>query len=422
MHRFSINKIIANPPVFMKKSIPFSPPRIDEKTIQAVKDVLESGWITTGPRTKEFESEIAKYCGVSHVVAVNSWTNGMEVVLRWMGIEAGDEVIIPAYTYCASANVIIHCGATPVMVDINESDFLISIDKVRGAITPKTKAIMGVDIAGLPCDYDALYALINETKIRTLFNAKNDFEHKLGRIAILADAAHSFGATYSGRKSGNLADISVFSFHAVKNLTTSEGGAVCFNLPQPFDHAAIYKEFSIKILHGQSKDALAKSQLGSWRYDVVEPGFKCNMTDIQAAIGLIELKRYDSENLVRRQEIFKFYDSAFSGKTWAHTPVYKDELRETSYHVYLLRIRNCTEVQRDEIMNRIFAEQISVNVHFQPLPLLTAYKNLGFSMDVYPQSFLNYACEISLPVYFDLSSEDLTRIAEAVIQAVESIL
>jgi dTDP-4-amino-4,6-dideoxygalactose transaminase len=406
----------------MKKSIPFSPPRIDGKTMQAIRDVLESGWITTGPKTKEFESKIAAYCGIKTVVCVNSWTNGMEVMLRWMGIGPGDEVIIPAYTYCASANVVLHCGATPVMVDINENDFLISLKGVQSAITNRTKAIMGVDIAGYPCDYDSLYSLVNEPQIRALFNPKNDFESKLGRIAILSDAAHSFGATYKNKKSGSLADITVFSFHAVKNLTTAEGGAICLNLPSCFNEEEIYKELYIKILHGQTKDALAKSQLGAWRYDVIEPGFKCNMTDIQAAIGLIELSRYDNENLKRRKEIFDNYSKAFGNKEWAQLPEYRTETKETSYHVYLLRIRNCTEAQRDAIMDKIFAEKVSVNVHFQPLPLLTAYKRLGYRIEDYPQAMKNYSCEISLPVYYDLEDDDLNHVIEVVTKAVENTL
>lgn len=406
----------------MKKSIPFSPPRIDEKTIQAVQDVLKSGWITTGPQTKKFESEIAKYCGVSTVIGVNSWTNGMEVILRWMGIQAGDEVIIPAYTYCASANVILHCGATPVMVDINEDDFLISVDAVKKAITTKTKAIMGVDIAGYPCDYDALFDLVNEDRVREKFTPKNEFEKKLGRVAILSDAAHSFGANYKGRKSGNLADITVFSFHAVKNLTTAEGGAIRLRLPENFDETEIYKNLYIKILHGQTKDALAKSQLGAWRYDVIEPGYKCNMTDIQAAIGLIELNRYDSENIPKRKGIFQKYHDTLKNKSWAYLPEFRSESRESSYHVFLLRIRNCSEQQRDLIMDKIFAEQVTVNVHFQPLPTLTAYKNLGYKIADYPQAYENYACEISLPVYFDLSDDDLDRILQTLISAVESTI
>ena len=406
----------------MKKSIPFSPPRIDDKIIQAVQDVLKSGWITTGPVTKKFESALAEYCGVETVIAVNSWTNGMEVVLRWMGIQSGDEVIIPAYTYCASANVIIHCGAKPVFVDINENDFLISLDAVRKAITPKTKAIMGVDIAGYPCDYDALYDLVREKEVEDMFQPKNDFEQKLGRIAVLSDAAHSFGASSFGRKTGALADITVFSFHAVKNLTTAEGGAICLNLPECFDGKAIYQSLYIKILHGQTKDALAKSQLGAWRYDVIEPGFKCNMTDIQAAMGLIELKRYDSENIPRRKAIFEKYKEAFTSYKWAIIPEFINENKETSYHVFLLRIRDCSEQQRDDIMTKIFAQNISVNVHFQPLPLLTAYKNMGYLMADYPQAYANYCNEISLPVYYSLSDEDVQRITETLIEAVQSTL
>jgi dTDP-4-amino-4,6-dideoxygalactose transaminase len=406
----------------MNKSIPFSPPRIDEKTIQAVQDVLKSGWITTGPMTKKFEAELAKYCGISTVIGVNSWTNGMEVVLRWMGIQEGDEVIIPAYTYCASANVILHCGAKPVMVDINEQDFLISLDAVRSAITPNTKAIMGVDIAGYPCDYDALFDLVQEKEVLNQFQPKNDFEKKLGRIAILADAAHSFGANYKDKKAGNLADITVFSFHAVKNLTTAEGGAICLRLPDNFNEEEIYKTLYIKILHGQTKDALAKSQLGSWRYDVIEPGYKCNMTDIQAAIGLIELKRYDAENIHRRKQVYERYTKALEQYNWAIIPPYKNQSKETSYHVYLLRIAKCTEEQRDAIMTKIFADNISVNVHFQPLPLLTAYKNLGYNMTDYPQAYQNYAHEISLPVYYDLSDEDVDRVIDSIVRAVQSTL
>jgi dTDP-4-amino-4,6-dideoxygalactose transaminase len=406
----------------MKKSIPFSPPRIDQATIDAVQAVLESGWITTGPRTKEFEKKIAAYCHVPNAVAVNSWTAGMEVMLRWMGIEAGDEVIIPAYTYCASANVIIHCGAKPVMVDINLDDFNISLEAVKQAITPKTKAIMAVDIAGYPCDYDELYALVNSAEVLAQFSPKNDFEKNLGRIALLSDAAHSFGALYKGKHSGSLADISVFSFHAVKNLTTAEGGAICLNLPAPFDNAEIYKELCIKILHGQSKDALAKSQIGNWRYDVVEPGFKCNMTDLQAAIGLTELSRYDTENLPRRKEIFYKYREAFSTQDWAIIPTYLSEYKTSSYHLFMLRIADCSEEQRDAIMDKIFATGVSVNVHFQPLPMLSAYKKMGYDMVNFPNAYACYANEISLPVYYDLSDEDVQTIIDAVIDGVKQVL
>ena len=399
--------------------IPFSPPRIDQRVIDEVKAALLSGWITTGPRTKLFEKKITEYTGCKTTVAVNSWTSGMEVFLRWWGIGEGDEVIIPVYTYCASANVVLHTGAKPVMVDINESDFNISIEKIRAAITPRTKVIMPVDISGFPCDYDAIYKLVNECKDQ--FQANNEKQKKLGRILIAADAAHSFGATYNGNMSGSLADATCFSFHAVKNLTTAEGGAVCLNLPDSFDHEEIYKEFCIKILHGQSKDALAKTVKGAWKYDVLEAGYKCNMTDIQAAIGLIELERYD-ENLNRRKTIFEAYDSAFSTEDWAITPTYKDANRETCYHLYLLRIANVTEAQRDAIIQEIFEQDVSVNVHFQPLPLLTAYKNLGYSIDDYPQAYLKYASEISLPVYFNLTDEQVVTVITAVKNAIKLVL
>ena len=399
--------------------IPFSPPRIDQRIIDEVTAALKSGWITTGPRTKQFEKEITAYCGNKTTVAVNSWTAGMEVMLRWWGIGEGDEVIIPAYTYCASANVIIHTGATPVMVDLNPEDFNLSVDSVRKAITPRTKAIMPVDIAGFPCDYDKLYELIEEVKDQ--FQPGSDLQQRLGRIALLADAAHSFGATLDGKRSGSLADITCFSFHAVKNLSTAEGGAMLINLPDAFDQEEIYKELCIKILHGQSKDALAKAQKGNWRYDVVESGFKCNMTDIQAAIGLVELERYQ-ESLDRRARIFEQYDRGFEGEAWAICPLYKTQRKVTSYHLYLLRIADASESQRDAIMQAIFDQDVSVNVHFQPLPTLTAYKTRGYAMADYPETWNKYANEITLPVYFDLTDEQVQTVIQAVKNAVKQVL
>lgn len=399
--------------------IPFSPPRIDQRVIDEVSAALQSGWITTGPRTKEFEKKLTEYCGNKVTVAVNSWTAGMELLLRWWGIGPGDEVILPVYTYCASANVILHTGARPVFVDVTPDSFLVDINEVRKAITPRTKAIMGVDIAGVTCDYEGLYQVIEEKK--ELFRPTSTNQEKLGRIVLLADAAHSFGATYKGKRSGSLADMTCFSFHAVKNLTTAEGGTMSINLPDTFDHEAIYKELCMKILHGQSKDALAKTQKGNWRYDVLEPGFKCNMTDLQAAIGLIELDRYD-ENLKRRSEIFELYDQAFRQKEWAITPFQKNDEIEGCYHLYLLRISGITEVQRDAIMQLIFDADVSVNVHFQPLPLLTAYKNLGYKMEDYPNAWSSYSNEISLPVYFDLSDEAVYTVIQAVCSAVEQII
>lgn len=399
--------------------IPFSPPRIDQRVIDEVTAALKSGWITTGPRTKQFEKEITAYCGNKTTVAVNSWTAGMQVLLDWWGIGEGDEVILPAYTYCASANVIIHAGAKPVLVDLNPKDFNLSADAVRKAITPRTKAIIPVDIAGFPCDYDALYAIVEEMKDQ--FQPNGDFQRQLGRIIIMADAAHSFGALYNGKRSGNLADVTCFSFHAVKNLSTAEGGAMLINLPDDFDHEAIYKDLCIKILHGQSKDALAKAQKGNWRYDVVEPGFKCNMTDIQAALGLVELERYQ-ENLDRRKAIFEQYDAGFANEAWALRPLYRTATKETSYHLYLLRIAGATEAQRDAIMQAIFDQDVSVNVHFQPLPILTAYKSRGYRMEDYPEAWNKYANEISLPVYFDLSDEQVQQVIAAVKHAVKAVL
>ncbi|MEX1192168.1 MAG: DegT/DnrJ/EryC1/StrS aminotransferase family protein [Brumimicrobium sp.] len=399
--------------------IPFSPPRITDDTISEVTKVLKSGWITTGPRTKEFEKEITAYCGNKSTVCVNSWTMGMQVLLNWWGIGKGDEIILPAYTYCASGNVVLHSGAKLVLVDIGKDDFNIALEAVENAITPRTKAIIPVDIGGLPVDFDELYKIVD--KKVSEFQPSNDLQKKLGRIAIFSDAAHSFGAIYKGKRIGSLADVSVFSFHAVKNLTTAEGGAICFNLPKPFDNDEIYKEFCVKILHGQSKDALAKTQKGAWRYDVEEPGFKCNMTDLQAAIGLVELKKY-KENLARRKEIFHEYLNAFKNESWAINPVFETKDKTSSYHLYQLRIKNASEKQRDLIVQEIAELEVSVNVHFQPLPLLTAYTKRGYFMADFQESWRKYENEISLPVYFDLTDEQLKTVISAVKSAVQKVI
>lgn len=398
--------------------IPFSPPRIDQKVIDEVCAALKSGWITTGPRTKLFEKKITEYCGCKTTVAVNSWTMGVQVLLSWWGIKEGDEVILPAYTYCASANVIIHAGAKPVMVDINKEDFNISIAAIRKAISPKTKAIMAVDLGGFPCDYNEINALVNEKEIKEQFNPNSALQKQLGRILIISDAAHSFGAELNGKRSGSLTDISAFSFHAVKNLTTAEGGALCFNLPNEFNHEEIYTKFCTMILHGQNKDALQKTQKGNWRYDVEEPGFKCNMTDLQAAIGLVELERYQ-ENLDRRKRIFELYDTAFKEENWALIPLHTTNEKITSYHLYQLRIIGITENLRDKIMQEIFNQDVSVNVHFLPLPTLTAYKNSGYNINDYPETWNKYQNEISLPVYFDLTDEQVKTVIKAVVSSVE---
>jgi len=401
--------------------LPFSPPRIDDKTIDAVTKVLRSGWITTGPSTKEFEKKISEYVGCKKTLCLNSATAGMELILRWFGVQEGDEVIVPAYTYCATANIVVHCGAKPVMVDIDPKDFNISLEQIRKHITPKTKVIIPVDISGWPADYAAINELVKSSEIKKQFQPRTIEQETLGRILVMSDAAHSVGAIYKGQRHGRATDVTVFSFHAVKNLTTAEGGAVCMNLPEPFDHEVIYANLNMKSLHGQSKDALAKTQVGAWRYDVMEPGYKCNMMDIQAAIGMVELERYE-ENLQRRKIIFDIYTKGFKDKSWAIIPSYKSEEKESSYHLYMLRIKGITEDQRDAIIQKIFEKEVSVNVHFQPLPLLTAYKSRGYKMADYPESFAKYSNEISLPVYFDLTDENLKLVVDSVIKSVEEVI
>jgi dTDP-4-amino-4,6-dideoxygalactose transaminase len=307
------------------------------------------------------------------------------------------------------------------MVDISKEDFNLSVDRVREAITPRTKAILAVDISGFPADYDHLMELINEPEIKSKFRGNNELQNTLGRILLLSDAAHSFGAVMNGKQAALQSDIATYSFHAVKNLTTAEGGALCFNLPEGFDHSAIYKEMCSKILHGQSKDALAKTQKGNWKYDVEEPGFKCNMTDLQAAIGLVELQRYQ-ENLDRRKAIFQLYDFGFQNEDWAIRPLYKTDRKTSSYHLYLLRVAGITETQRDAIVQEIFEQDVSVNVHFQPLPLLTAYKKRGYQMTDYPEAYNSYANEISLPVYFNLSDDQVRTVIGAVVKAVNKVI
>ena len=401
--------------------IPFSPPRIDKAITDAVVEVLNSGWITTGPKTKEFERQITAYCGHKNTLCLNSATAGLELILRWFGVKEGDEVILPAYTYCATANVVIHCGATPIFVDV-EDDFNISISAIEKAITEKTKVIMPVDFAGFPCNYEALNILVNKTEIKNKFKAQSTEQEKLGRILILSDAAHSFGAEYKGKKTGSLTDVSVFSFHAVKNLTTAEGGAIALNLPEPFDNKAIYDYLCVFSLHGQNKDALAKMQKGNWKYDVIEAGYKCNMTDMAAAIGLVELSRYENDTLIKRKAIFKNYDKAFEDKSWAILPEYFNKDKISSFHLYALRIKGITEVQRDKIIQKIFDQDVSVNVHFIPVPLLSYYKNMGYKIDNYPNAYKNFSTEISLPVFYNLTEAQQKQVIKAVVDAVESVL
>lgn len=400
--------------------IPFSPPRMDQDIIDAVVDTLNSGWITTGPKTKKFELMLTKYAGHRKTLCVSSASAGLELMLRWYGVGPGDEVILPAYTYAATANVIIHVGAKPVFVDSN-ANFNIDAQSVRNKITSRTKVIMPVDIGGFPADYNTINAIVNDENIKSKFMPKNIHQLNLGRILVLSDAAHSLGALYNGNKTGKLTDITVYSFHAVKNLTTAEGGAVCLNLPDNFDVDEIYKELNLKSLHGQNKDALAKSQIGNWRYDVVEAGYKYNMTDIAASMGMVELQRYDNDMLIKRKYIFDCYAEGLKNYPWAQIPVYETEDKTSSYHVFMLRIRNVSEVMRDQIIQKIFERKVTVNVHFIPLPMMSYYKKIGYSIADTPNAFSLYAQEISLPVFYNLSDEQINRVINAVTEAVSEV-
>jgi len=394
---------------------------MDQRIVDEVVDTLYSGWITTGPKTKRFEKLLTAYGGHKSTLCLNSATAGLELMLHWYGVGVGDEVIVPAYTYNATANVVVHCGATLVFVDSCE-DFNISVKAIEKAITPKTKVIIPVDIGGWPCDYDAINALVLRDDIRSQFNASTKEQQQLGRILVLSDAAHSIGGKYKGKHTGNLTDITVYSFHAVKNLTTAEGGAICFNLPEPFDNLQIYQRLNIKSLHGQTKDALAKNQIGNWKYDIVEAGYKCNMTDIQASMGLVEIQRYDEDMLVKRKHILDRYKAALSKFTWAQIPTYESPDRQSSYHIFLLRIAGVTESQRDQVIQEIFRQEVAVNVHFVPLPLMTFYKGLGYRMDDYPVAYDNYSREITLPVYYDLTDDMVDEVVRAVASAVQQVI
>jgi dTDP-4-amino-4,6-dideoxygalactose transaminase len=401
--------------------IPFSPPRIDDKICDEVLAALKSGWITTGPRTKKFEKQITAYCGNKATVCLNSATAGLELMLRWFGVQEGDEVILPAYTYSATANVVIHCGATPVFVDVNKIDFNLSAAAIGAAITAKTKVIMPVDFGGMPCDYEKITAIARDHKNK--FVPANPVQEMLGRILILSDSAHSFGASSTGKKAGSLCDVSVFSFHAVKNLSTAEGGAIALNFdPAIFDNEDIYRLLCIKSLHGQDKDALAKTQRGNWKYDIVEAGYKCNMTDIAAAMGLVELERYDNDTLVKRKHIAESYHALLGKDPRLELPLFEDGSRSSSYHLYPLRIKGISEAQRDAIMKEIFARDVSVNVHFIPVPAMSFYRKMGYDVMDYPVTYDNYSREITLPLFYDLSDEQIGLVAKAVIESVDQVL
>ncbi len=396
--------------------ISFSPPDITDKEIEAVVDTLKSGWITTGPKTKEFERRIAAYCGTSKAVCLNSATAGLELVLRVLGVGPGDEVITSAYTYTASASVINHVGAKIVLCDIQKDNYEMDYNQLYSLINERTKVIIPVDYAGKICDYDALHRVIEDKK--SLFKANNDIQALFNRIILLADAAHSFGAVWHDKKSGSIADFTSFSFHAVKNLTTAEGGAVTWNDIQGLDNEWLYKQFMLWSLHGQSKDALAKTQLGAWEYDIKMCGMKCNMTDIMAAIGLAQLDRYE-RLLARRKEIIQKYNSQLSGFIDYVEHYGKDFA--SSGHLYITNVKGIDGVKRNRIIEKMAENGIATNVHYKPLPMHTAYKDLGFDIKDYPNAFKRFESEITLPLHTLLTDEEVDYIIKKYIEIIKEV-
>ena len=388
--------------------ISFSPPDITDLEINEVCEALRSGWITTGPRTKKFEAEIAKVCNTNKAVCLNSATAALELILRILGIGPGDEVITSAYTYTASASPAIHCGATVKFVDTAKDSFEMDYDALENAITEKTKVVIPVDIGGVVCDYDRIFEIVERKK--SLFKPNNEIQKGFGRVAVVADCAHAFGAKWHGKVAGEIADFSSFSFHAVKNLTTAEGGAATWRSRDFIDDEAVYKQFQLLSLHGQSKDALAKTQLGAWEYDIVAPNYKCNMTDIMAAIGLKQLERYPGL-VERRHKIIEKYDAALKPlgvKTLPHAT----ENTYSSGHLYLSRIPGINAEQRHEIIVKMAEAGIATNVHYKPLPMMTAYKNLGFDIADYPNAYAQFANEITLPLHTLLKDEEIDFIVD----------
>ena len=392
----------------MPMNIPFSPPDITEEEINEVSEALRSGWITTGPRTKELEKEVAELCGVNKAVCLNSQTACGEMTLRLLGIHEGDEVITSAYTYTASASVVCHVGAKLVLVDTQKDSLEMDYDKLADSITEKTKVIIPVDLGGVPCDYDKIFSIVESKK--HLFHPENKLQEKIGRVIVMADTAHAFGATYHGKPVGSVADFSNFSFHAVKNFTTAEGGAAVWRDIEGIDSDKLYKQYQLFSLHGQSKDALAKTKLGAWEYDIVGPWYTCNMTDVVAGIGLAQMRRYKGL-LARRKEIIGKYDAAFKPLGIKVLDHYNDE-HQSSGHLYITRIPGITSEQRSEIITKMAEKGVACNVHYKPLPMMTAYKNLGFDIKDYPNAYENFANEITLPLHTKLTDEEVDYVIE----------
>lgn len=399
-------------------NIPFSPPDISDLEVNEVADALRSGWITTGPRTKELERQVASFCGVNRAVCLNSQTACAEMALRLLGVGPGDEVITTAYTYTASASVVCHVGARLVLIDTQPDTLEMDYDRVEAAITERTKAIIPVDLGGIPCDYQRLFEIVNRK--RHLFHPASAIQEALGRVAVMADTAHAFGASYQGMKVGSVADFSSFSFHAVKNFTTGEGGALTWRSIPGIDDEAIYKKLQLLSLHGQSKDALEKEQLGSWEYDVVGTWYKCNMTDIAAAMGLAQMKRYPGL-LRRRREIIDRYDAALKPMGVGVLPHFTSE-HQSSGHLYLTRVPGISEAQRNEIIYEMARRGIACNVHYKPLPMHTAYRELGFDIKDYPNAFANYLNEISLPLNTCLTDEQVAYVIDGYTEILKAYL
>lgn len=385
------------------KKIPFSPPDITESEVNLVSEALRSGWITTGPKTKEFERLIALCCQTEQAVCLNSATACMELILRVLGVGQGDEVITPAYTYTATASVTCHVGAKVVMVDTAPDSFEMDYDKLADAITERTKVVLPVDLAGVVCDYDKIFAAVESKK--HLFSPANDIQKAYGRVIVLADAAHAFGAKWHGKMCGEIADFTSFSFHAVKNLTTAEGGALTWRNHDGVDNESLYKQFQLLSLHGQNKDALAKTRLGAWEYDIVAPYYKCNMTDVMAGIGLAQLKRYP-EMLYRRRQIIERYNEGLKGCDVQVLDHFGDDY-SSSGHLYLVRLLGEDVEYRNAVIERMAERGIACNVHYKPLPMMTAYKNLGFDIANYPNAYNQYHNEITLPLHTSLTDEDV---------------
>lgn len=395
-------------------NIPFSPPDITEREIELVSEVLKSGWVTTGPKTKEFEKKLAEYVGTEKFVCLGSATAAMEMTLRLLGVGPGDEVIVPAYTYTASCSVICHVGAKPVIVDISKDSFEMDYDALDKYINEHTKVIIPVDLGGAVCDFDKIYNCVERNKDK--FVPSNELQKALGRIIIMSDCAHGFGAERNGVKTGNFADFTCYSFHAVKNLTTVEGGAVTWKNIEDFDNEDIYKQYMNLSLHGQTKDALNKNKAGAWEYDIVSPAYKCNMTDIQGAIGLAQLERYETM-LERRKAIINRYNSVLDGYNVTYLKHKTDEYI-SSGHLYLMHVNGIDEAERKNIITRFAEKGVATNVHYKPLPMLTAYKNLGYHIKDFPNAYNYYKNEITLPLYSKMTDEEL----DYVVSVIEEVL